>query len=656
MLANRHITILLTLLLFRLTGQPQAGGTTAVSLSSKISQLHRSIHERLERSDDALQLAREQLLLCGQHGDALQKARALLDLSLCFRYENKLDSAFYFERRCLANLGQVASDTLAADAYANMGNLFFKRGSADSAVFFQLKSLKLREKLNIPADIVNSLYSLGSISNQVGDTAKARYYFTSCYEKAGDSKVPELLALAGDGMASYYYSIGNYAKSIDCYQRSADIYLQLRNYHARAVCLLNLGSLYDENGLSRNSIASYEEALQLFERERSLENIVLCHTNIGVTLYDMGEYNRAASHLKKAEALALQLGMLEIQQYIYESLSDSYRQKGRHDSALVYFKKFSQVKDSLLGIEKIKNINELQEAYGKERREAEITSLKEQQRLKDAETAMHKKRNELLAITCALLGALAVMTFLIFRQRARNAKALSEKRINEIIREQELKSISGIMEGQESERKRIAEDLHDRLGSMLATIKLHFNAMEHKMDHLEVKSLEQYNRANKLLDEVCDEVRKIAHNMESGVLVNFGLVHALTDLKEALQQTGDLAISISSFGMGERLSADIEISVYRIIQELISNVIKHAAASEVSIDLNRSENQLTVIFSDNGKGYTDDVAQARNGMGLKNILSRITKLGGKFYVDSGKKNGTTNIIEIPLSDDKDPDS
>jgi hypothetical protein len=188
-------------------------------------------------------------------------------------------------------------------------------------------------------------------------------------------------------------------------------------------------------------------------------------------------------------------------------------------------------------------------------------------------------------------------------------------------------------------------------GSMLSSIKLHFNAVEEKLDGAEMKTFQQYTRANNLLDDVVNEVRNIAHNMESGVLQSFGLLAALDDLRDTLKNTGALQIVISSFGMGERLSSDIEITVYRVIQELMSNTIRHSGAKKITIDLTRSREQLTVIYSDDGKGYKP-AEPVRNGMGLKHIQTRLSRINGKLFVDSGNNNGTTSIIEIPLQDDK----
>ena len=201
-----------------------------------------------------------------------------------------------------------------------------------------------------------------------------------------------------------------------------------------------------------------------------------------------------------------------------------------------------------------------------------------------------------------------------------------------------------MLEVQESERKRIASDLHDRLGSMLSTVKLYFGSVEEQIEKMKEQNKEHYNKANLLLDEACEEVRKISHDLISGELLKFGLLPALTQLCKTIEGANKLKINLLFFGMDNRLDNSVEIPVYRIIQELINNILKHSKATDVTIQLNKTENNLNVVVEDNGIGF--DIASVKNGMGLKNIETRVNKFNGKLYVDSGKDKGTTTIIDI----------
>ena len=207
-----------------------------------------------------------------------------------------------------------------------------------------------------------------------------------------------------------------------------------------------------------------------------------------------------------------------------------------------------------------------------------------------------------------------------------------------------------MLKGQEMERKRIAQDLHDRLGSMLSMVKIHFNSVEENISAIQEQNNIQYEKAHSLLDEACEEVRKIAHDMVSGVLHKFGLLPALHSLQTSINETGQLKLSVLDFGFHQdRLEYEIEINVYRIIQELLGNVLKHAQASEMTIQLIKKENNLHVQVEDDGIGFNAENISSFGGMGLKNIGARVNSLNGELNIDSGKGSGTIVIIDIPLN-------
>ena len=195
-----------------------------------------------------------------------------------------------------------------------------------------------------------------------------------------------------------------------------------------------------------------------------------------------------------------------------------------------------------------------------------------------------------------------------------------------------------MVEGQEDERKRIAEDLHDRVGSILSTVKLYFNSLNTKIDTFQGENNQQFEKANTLLDEAVDEIRRISHNLISSILMKFGLGPALKDLCETVEGAQQIKVDLQMHGIDQRLNNQLEISLYRIIQELISNILKHATATEITISITHQNGNLNILVEDNGKGF--DTSVIPNGIGLKNIKSRILKLNGQINIDSVTDRGT----------------
>jgi signal transduction histidine kinase len=221
-----------------------------------------------------------------------------------------------------------------------------------------------------------------------------------------------------------------------------------------------------------------------------------------------------------------------------------------------------------------------------------------------------------------------------------------EKKLEEMLQEQERKAINSMVSGQEEERARIAKDLHDRLGSMLSVVKIHYKSVEDDLEKIKKETKTQYEKANKLLDEACEAVRKIAHNMVSGTLTKFGLVPALKELKEKIEETKTLQIELLAHGLDDRLDNTTEIQLYRVVQELLNNVLKHAEATEVTIQLLKREHDVNIMVTDNGIGFEVDEI-LNEGMGLKSVKARIAEMDGRVLIDSSKGNGTTVTIEIP---------
>lgn len=205
-----------------------------------------------------------------------------------------------------------------------------------------------------------------------------------------------------------------------------------------------------------------------------------------------------------------------------------------------------------------------------------------------------------------------------------------------------------MLEGQDEERNRIAADLHDRLGGILSVVRLHFKSLREKTYQLDAQSQKQYAITSELLNEACDTVRSISHDIGDSLLLSLGLVPALQDLGRAIEASRELDIHVIQDGLDHRLNSQIEINVFKIIQELISNVLKHADANIILIQLIlRADNILSVTVEDDGTGFNNDPQQIREGMGMFSIRSRVKNLNGSISIDSQPGTGTTVTIVIP---------
>ena len=204
--------------------------------------------------------------------------------------------------------------------------------------------------------------------------------------------------------------------------------------------------------------------------------------------------------------------------------------------------------------------------------------------------------------------------------------------------------MTSMIEGQEAERIRIAKDLHDGLGALLSTVKVHFSSIQSEIEAIE--KMQVYSKAQEMMDLACEEVRRISHNLMPATLRATGLLSALQQIGDQLQEVHGIQTQLEIQGFEGRIDETKEVFIYRIIQEAANNIIKHAAATKVYIQLFQHAESIQLLIEDNGIGF--DRADLNSGLGLKSMESRVQHLNGTMEVDSRIQVGTSLHINIPM--------
>jgi two-component system, NarL family, sensor kinase len=199
---------------------------------------------------------------------------------------------------------------------------------------------------------------------------------------------------------------------------------------------------------------------------------------------------------------------------------------------------------------------------------------------------------------------------------------------------------------QDSERQRIAQDIHDSVGSVLSAAKLQLSTLEEIKDDLPADHQKNYKAALILLDQATQELRNISHNIMPAALSRLGLIAALENLIDKISTYSGVRINFNVYGFKERLAEKTEIGIYPVVLELMNNILKHARASQATVQLVRHPQYINITIEDNGKGF-DVKTQRGDGIGLKNVMSRIQYLKGSINIDSEEGQGTSIMIDIP---------
>jgi signal transduction histidine kinase len=223
---------------------------------------------------------------------------------------------------------------------------------------------------------------------------------------------------------------------------------------------------------------------------------------------------------------------------------------------------------------------------------------------------------------------------------------LQQQRISELETQQQLITAENVLKGEEQERTRLAKDLHDGLGGMLSGIKFSLNTMKGNLV-MTPDNAQAFERSIDMLDSSIKEMRRVAHNMMPEALVKFGLDTALKDFCNDINRTGALEISYQSIGLeNEIIEQTAAITIYRIVQELINNTMKYAAAKTAIVQVAKSGSQLAITVEDDGVGFDTALLKHSKGMGWSNIQNRVDFLKGKVDVRSEKEKGTSVHIEL----------
>ena len=361
-------------------------------------------------------------------------------------------------------------------------------------------------------------------------------------------------------------------------------------------------------------------------------------------LESQGKLDASLSYLQKAMILAPRNADPYHEQGILQNLSRIYKKKGDLKNALTYSERFHAFKDSMVNAESLARISDLELLYE--------SSIKDQQLERQGlQLAKQKDERVLFLVIIGLLLAGTIGIILGLRERmnsrsklAKQQQLIQDQKIAGLQNENRMISMSSMIKGQEEERSRIAQDLHDGLGGLMATIKSHYATVIDQEGNEELNS-----KTASLIEQACSEVSRISHNLMPNALAEYGLTEAVTDLAVSLKDGHGMNVEVDFRGMESRLSETEETMIYRIIQELTTNIAKHAKAKSVLIQMLRKNGEALILVEDDGRGFNLEKARSNGGLGIKGLESRVKYLNGNIEFDTVEGEGTTVTINVKLN-------
>jgi signal transduction histidine kinase len=522
-----------------------------------------------------------------------------------------------------------------ARALNGMGVMYKKMGQYDSALNCYMQLVGIAEKKGYEQILGLGYVNLGILYQDLLEYENA-HYFLDLSIPINEKYRPDLVAMAWMNKGLIHDDMDEVDSALIRYRQALTIYRMLGKKKILADLYNNFGNLYYHVPDLDSARHYYTLAKDIYEELGDWYTFCQVYNNLALVSMERGNNQEVIIMLDSCIVLARQTGNIELESLAFKNKHLAYRNLGQFELALDNHLLYDSIHEVIFNLEKEKLKADLETKYEVEKKQAQILAL-ERDYLKKS------KQNNIYLFTAIGIIALIIFILLYFRQRAAKDRIIAQQRIRQLEEEKKFLAAQALVEGQEEERKRIAQELHDGLGVLLSTTRMQFSAI----GDTSPESKPLVERAAAMLEQATSDVRKISHNMMPGLLTKLGLYEALGDLFEKLTETHEIKVNTEIPEDLPRLPENKEIMLYRIIQELVNNTLKHAEAKHIECRIKQIENGIEIFCSDDGKGFDVEEKLESKSLGLKSIRSRMNFLNGVMDLESSPGEGTHYYLQVP---------
>ncbi len=479
---------------------------------------------------------------------------------------------------------------------------------------------------------------------------KSLYYDKLSLSQRLLSKNEEVIAWAYVYVCDDFISLKQMDSCLVYLNLAMPLVKRLNNHRLNVQYYNKLAQINMQNKEYRTAITYYEKCVAEATITNTKFQVLANQRMIAVCYVRLGEYASARKYLLMALPAAIEGKHLKSQIEILQDLATTEEKDNKPGAAYKYLKQVVSLRDSLNMENTKRTIAEIENKYQAAEKSKEIAQLNADKKIQSLNINQKSTLNYFLA---GALAAFLLVAFLGYRnlrhrhQLVKQKEALQQQQIRELEKDRQLVAVDSMLKGQEEERSRLAKDLHDGLGGLLSGVKFSLRNMKDNLV-MTPENMVVFERSLDMIDTSIKELRRVAHNMMPEMLTKFGLDEALKEYCNAINTTRLLTVKYQSVGMESRIANAAEIIVYRIVQELLNNTMKHASATEVFVQLVRQENRLNIVVEDNGKGFDTSILKDGKGAGLVSIQSRVDYLKGQLDIHSSAGKGTLVNIELNL--------
>ncbi|SNS51738.1 Tetratricopeptide repeat-containing protein [Ekhidna lutea] len=530
-------------------------------------------------------------------------------------------------------LKSMPDSRLKAWAFLELGYTHYCLGSFDSALESYQTSLDLYVSLNTKSKPSEILNLIGTLQKKQGDFDLAQDYFNQGLDYA-------IAQNDSIGIGNSLNNIGVLLFQQEKFQESLDYYLRSTEVKSAISDTIGLSYNYDNLGMAYTKLNKIDSAQYYFELAAEYKLLIgdeagygIVKNNIGEMFFELQEYDQAEVYFLEALKIAQKVSYADFEQYVLSMIATVQEQRGDYKKALAYFKDHVSLKDSLFNDRRSKQVAELETKYQTEKKEAEIQTQ---------QAEIQQKNSFLIGAGTAIF-----LLILLFLQNRQRTKLKAEKLVEEHKRMAREAEIRATITSQEKERSRYARDLHDGFGQMISILNMNLKNLNDGAKPNERQKV--FEESSKVIDDMYGELKNICFDLMPQTLIKNGLESALQEFVGRINQAGNMSIELNVFGLDQRLSELQEISLYRISQEWINNILKYSDAKKVTLQITKDEDEITLLIEDDGAGFDRNLLTSGKGNGWKNLNTRTNLIRGKLELETHPETrGNSLIINIPV--------
>lgn len=638
---KKSILILLSLLVFQTSHSSQISNDSITNLIRHCWEITYS------QPDSALKVAYKALQLSKKNEYDKGIFNSHNHLGIAYDIKSQFDSSTAHYGRAIKIATQTNDSSNMASAISNLGLTYWHIGKYHLALEYFYDALAIFEKRSPRSSGMISIYNnIGMIYTELDDFENAMLIFNKALEINKEINDTLIEAAIYTNIGEVYNKKNETDKAFDYYKRSVDLKKKKKDNYGLSLTYIEITRLLikeDSLDVAKDALKKCFRYCDLSGNKSQIAEAYL----LTVDLYSKkGEITRPLRYARMALDLAKKIKSRKLEYTSYKKMSSLYAEKGNYKRAYEAFSNYSNLKDSLVNRHKLSYIYDLRLMQEIDEKTHEIALLDELRENQSLLIEQQKLKLQNRTFQLIIIGGIILLLILGFYLWYTKTKYKQKQKLDAALINKKEELASRTLQAEINERIRISQDIHDSLGQYLGLCKLQVSQLKNVRDFQNSKHKISVDKTIHMIDQSISELRNIIQNLSPAVLHEKGLSEAVKELTERIQQTYSLNIHLEIMGLSDKLEYITENTLYRVIQEILNNILKHSRAKNVDIQMIKNEEDLTVMIEDDGIGF--DLNEANRSHGLNNIYTRVENIHGKVYIDSKIQRGTIITVIVPL--------